>query len=236
MDDGHIIKSFVVGGVKYDFKIPSTFAKAPNTAGVNNNTHAAKNIGHPMNFLINTSYDANHGYLNLIYRLLKDLPHGMDVTDLMGGIGMYPRILWDKIQPKSWTCIELDPDCEAYFQEPRAKFVLGNAYDDREYGDLLILDVPTGTLRTMAENMDGRRNILNNVARSKPKYMLFSDFGHYWVHLPNHHPWYIATFGEKPTKENYMKMWDKWYRDNVGYKLLDWGFHGGSAHYLMAPV
>ena len=194
-----------------------------------------RKIGHPFGYILEHP-DMAQGYVNIIYDMCRKLPKEQDVTDLMGGIGIYPTVLWDLLQPKSWTSVEIDPECRQYYQQPKAKFHCANAYDYQDFGDIVFIDMPNGTLRTIADNMDGRRRMWNNIGIERPKHLIVTDHGYYWVHLPNHHPWYIEHFGEKPTKDNYARLWDQWMREYVGYTVTE-ERHGFSSQYFrMEPV
>lgn len=212
---------FTVGGTKYFLDLPSTLPP--------------RKIEHPFGYIL-SHHAMAEGYVNLIYDMIKDLPKGMDVTDLMGGIGVFPKVFWNVLQPKSWISVEIDNECKQYFQEPRAQFFLGNAYNYPIDGDLVFIDMPNGTLRTIAEDMDGRLLMWHHIRSARPRYVQVTDHGYYWVHLPNHAPWYQKTFGQKATKDNYHIFWDKWMRENIGYKVVNekHGFH--SQYFTMEPV
>jgi hypothetical protein len=68
-----------------------------------------------------------------------------------------------------------------------------------------------------------------------PHFML-TDMGYYWVHLPNHHPWYLEVFGVKPTKQNYHLLFDQYMQENYGYKLIDERHGGGCQNFHFIPT
>jgi hypothetical protein len=222
-----------VGGRYHEVITPSSMEFQKTKDHVN--TKTSKNVGNPLNYLVHMPA-MSEKYLNIIYDMAKKLPKGCDVTDLFGGVGLFPKVMWELLQPHSWECIDLDVDCREYFQEPRAKFTLGNAYDARPLGQIVFIDTPNGTLRTIADNMDGRLAMYRNIQREKPDHLIITDFGYYWIHLPNHHPWYEQHFGEKPTRERYHLYWDKWFSENIGYKIANHTHGAGSGYYHMIPV
>jgi hypothetical protein len=61
----------------------------------------------------------------------------------------------------------------------------------------------------------------SNIAKSRAKHMIITDHGYYWVHLPNHRPWYQHHFGVNVSKNNYHELWDKWMRENIGFRVVN---------------
>jgi hypothetical protein len=175
-------------------------------------------------------------YLNIIYDMSKDLPKGQDVTDLMGGIGVFAKVLWPLLEPKSWTLIEIDPQCKQYVQERRCVFKLASAYDNPTLSSIVYIDQASGTLRTIADNMDGRKGMYDAIKAQRPEHVIITDFGYYWIHLPNHHAWYIANFGEKPDKKRYHLYWDEWFQKNLNYKIHEFRTGAGSQYFHMIPT
>jgi len=211
---------FKVGPTTYQLELPTNLPP--------------RKIEHPFGYIL-SHHTMAEGYVNLIYDMIQGLPKHRDVTDLMGGIGIFPLVFWDLLQPKSWTSVEIDPECRQYFQQPKATFHCANAYDYTGLGDIVFIDMPNGTLRTIAENMDGRRRMWENIKKERPRYVVVTDHGYYWIHLPNHHPWYIEHFGEKPVKEHYSYYWSVWMKENMGYRVTK-ECHGHSSQYfLMEP-
>lgn len=195
----------------------------------------AKNIGHPLSYLVKQPGSTVH-YLNLVFDLVKTLPKGKHVTELYGGIGLFPKVFWDEMEPLSWTAVEIDPDCATCHQEPRVTLLIQDAYKYRGLGQIVFVDSPNGTLRTIADNMDGRRAMYERIKEERPEHVVVTDHGYYWIHLPNHHPWYLQEFGEKPTKSNYHIFWDTWMRRNVGYRVEKWNVGAGTQHFHMKPL
>lgn len=212
---------FKVGPTTYQLELPADLPP--------------RKIEHPFGYILKYPAMAQ-GYVNIIYEMSKALPKGQDVTDLMGGIGVFPLVFWDLLQPKSWTSVEIDPECRQYYQQPKAKFHCANAYDYTGLGDIVYIDMPNGTIRTIADNMDGRRRMWENIARERPKHVMVTDHGYYWVHLPNHHPWYVEHFGMKPTKANYAYFWGVWMRENIGYVIAEEQHGFNSQYFHMRPL
>jgi len=194
-----------------------------------------KNFSSPFNYLVKHHAMAET-YLNIIYEMSRDLPQHQDVTDLMGGIGIFAKVLWPLLEPKSWTLIEIDPQCQQFVQEPRATFKLASAYDNPKLSPIVYIDQASGTIRTIADNMDGRKGMYDAIKEQRPEHVIITDFGYYWIHLPNHAPWYLAHFGEKPDKHRYHLYWDKWFQENLGYKIHDFKTGAGSQYFHMIPV
>lgn len=196
-------------------------------------------VNHPFGYLHRPSEKRQtEVYLNNIYDMAKSLPKGQDVVELFGGIGIFPRMLWPLLEPKSWTSVDLDPTLEPHFQEPRGNFVVGNAhtYKIPSTTGIVYMDVPTGTLQTIGRNMDGRQPMYLQLKDSGIPHVMLTDCGYYWCHLANHHPWYLATFGVKPTKDNYHTLYDKWMQDNIGYRMIDERHGGGCQLFHFVPL
>jgi hypothetical protein len=210
-----------VGGITHDVVLPDE--------------ESAKNFSSPFNYLVKHRTMAET-YLNIIYEMSRDLPQGQDVTDLMGGIGLFAKVLWPLLRPKSWTLVEIDPQCEYYIQEPRATFKLASAYDNPTLSPIVYIDQATGTLRTIADNMDGRKGMYDAIKLQRPDHVIITDFGYYWIHLPNHAPWYIEHFGEKPDKRRYHLYWDEWFQKNLQYKIHEFRTGAGSQYFHMVPI
>lgn len=192
------------------------------------------NGGHPLNFV---RLPATKTYLDNIYQLLGGLPKGMKVIDLFSGIGLFPKILWDTLQPSSWTSVELDPVCVALAQEPRAKQAAGDVfkYTDFDGADLVIMDFGTNTILKVMRNEQGRHDLFKRVSEARPKYWEITDVGFYWIHLANHHPPYIERFGEKPNRARYHIYFDQFMREEYGYKLVAYRTGGGCQNFLLEP-
>jgi hypothetical protein len=65
---------------------------------------------------------------------------------------------------------------------------------------------------------------------------MLTDMGYYWVHLPNHHPWYLDRFGLIPTKQNYANLFDQYMQDHYKYKLIDERHGGGCQNFHFVPL
>lgn len=196
---------------------------------------ALSNGGHPLNFV---KLPATVTYLNNIHDLLGNLPKGMKVVDLFAGIGMFPRILWDSLQPSSWTSVELDPACVGMFQEPRAQVVIGDVFKYRDFAgaDLVICDFGTNTILKVMRNELGRNDLFQRIAEARPRYWEITDVGYYWIHLANHWPPYIKRFGEQPHRDRYHVYFDQFMRDAFDYKVTDYKTGGGCQNFLLEPV
>lgn len=196
-------------------------------------------MGHPFGYLNRPrEIPPTQRYLNNAYSLAKTLPKGQHVVELFGGIGIYPKLFWPLLEPLSWTSVDIDESLGQYYQEPRGTFVAGDAYkfDIPSTTGILYLDHPTGTIQTLARNLDGRRPLYERIKQMRIPHIQIADMGYYWCHLANHHPWYLETFGIKPTKENYHTLWAKWMLDNLHYKMVDYRTGGGCQLFHCVPA
>lgn len=190
--------------------------------------------GHPLYYILKTP-NATVTYLNEVAKL----HHGKmydNVLEFCGGIGLIPLTLfgqWDQ-----WSTVELDPSCETAYQCGDVEFCLGDMYDpkwDLSGRDLIFMDFPSNTLPKMWRE-EKRRALLNRVAEAKPRYWHITDVAYYWIHLANHWPIYQEVFGVKPTRQNYHELFDKYMRDNFGYKVIKWTVGGGAQYFLMEAM
>jgi hypothetical protein len=196
---------------------------------------ALSNGGHPLNFV---KLPATKTYLDNIHDLLGDLPKGLKVVDMFAGIGLFPLILWDSLEPESWTSVELDQGCIDLFQERRASVVKGDVYKYDQFAGagLVICDFGTNTILKIMRNEEGRHDFFSRIAKAKPRFWEITDVGWYWIHLANHHPHYITRFGEKPHRDRYHLYFDTYMRDEFGYRVVDFKTGGGCQNFLLEPV
>lgn len=194
--------------------------------------------GHPLYYILKTP-NATVTYLNAVAELYRGIDRIDDVLEYCGGIGLIPATLKEVIRWDTWTTVELDPACQAVYQEREAKFILGSMYDEDNYPtpglDLVFMDFPNNTLPKMWRE-EPRAKLLNAVADSRPKYWHITDVGYYWIHLANHWPLYEKQFGVKPTRLNYHELFDRYMRENYGYKVIRWTVGGGAQYFLMQEV
>lgn len=200
------------------------------------------NGGHPLHFVVKTK-QSTEVYLNHVYDILKNLPKGLRVIELFAGVGLFPKMLWDTLEPRYWTAVELDPSCQDVYQESRARFELLSVYDPvitfNDY-DLVIVDNPTNTLNKMRTPGD-LKNLFDRIFAARPKFVEITDVEYWWIHLPNHWPHYQADFAEfgvnerpdtKTLRAYYMPIFAKYVEDTYGYELVD-ERHGGGAQYFL---
>lgn len=191
---------------------------------------------HPY-YLLTKTKAKTQVYLNKYRELLSDLPQGMRVQEFCGGIGLVGLAVWDVLNPVSWESIELDPGCIAAHCCPQIKTILGDIYDPtiKVTGELVTMDFPNNTLPKMWRE-PGRNELLHRIADAKPKFWEITDVAYYWIHLPNHWPHYERRFGVKPTKLNYHELFDRYMREEFGYKVFRHRTTNGAQLYLMTPV
>lgn len=197
--------------------------------------------GHPLRYVAKTK-GATETYLNALAELYSDLPHGLSVLEFCGGIGLVAEATWDKFPPLEWFSVELDPACEEVWQSKRAEFLLGSMYDREftdnwspENADLIMIDFPSNTLPKMWREPE-RMDLLKRIAELKPRYWEITDVGYYWIHLANHWPLYEKRFGVKPSRDNYHELFDRFMREEYGYKVIKWTVGGGAQYFLMESV
>lgn len=201
---------------------------------------------HPLMF-VTKMHDSTETYLNCAYDLLRHWPKGMNITELFGGIGIFAKMLWPTLEPASYTVVDLDPNCKLYSQEPRANYITANAHSFRDLSEeAVIVEIPTGTIRTLAENMDGRKQLFDRIKEVRPKHLQVTDCGYYWVHLQNHKPWYVANYGKmfgfdesitgRELRDIYHFFYADWFKKNMGYEVLGHRTGGGAQYYSMEPI
>ena len=195
---------------------------------------------HPIGFLLDPrERNQTKVYLDNVYSMAKLLPTDQHVLELFGGMGIYPKILWSMLKPRSWTSVDIDASLEPLYQGPEgSKFVAANAMTfpvPAVEPGILYIDVPTGTLQTIGRNMDGRRPMFERFMATRIPHIIATDMGYFWCHLKNHHPWYEATFGIVPTKANYHILYDQYMGDQFGYKVIDERHGSGCQIFHLVP-
>lgn len=199
--------------------------------------------GHPLYYITKTKR-ATEVYLNRAFELLAGLPKHMKVVELYAGVGLYPKMLWHALEPHAWTSIELDPSCEAVYQEPRAVFRLDSVFDVPQgvfaAADLVIVDAPTNTLRKMREDKQ-IKPLMDRIFESGVKYVELTDVEYYWIHLQNHWPHYKADFEllgfkERPDtaalRHHYSTIMAHYVKTTYNYDLINMTVGGGAQYFL----
>ena len=199
---------------------------------------ALLNPGHPLHY-VRKMKASTIVYLNKVCELYRDVGTLKKVVEYCGGIGLIPIALKPLIHWESWRTVELDPACEPCYQCPEADFILGSMYNPFLYPetglDLVIMDHPTNTLPKMWREPD-RVKLLKATADAKPRYWHITDVGYYWIHLANHWPIYQERFGVQVTRMNYHELFDRFMRENYGYKVVKWTVGGGAQYFLLEQV
>lgn len=192
--------------------------------------------GHPLYYVIKNPRQTEH-YIRKVCELLQDLPKDMKVFELCAGIGLVARANWPKLEPYCWIGVELDEACLPLKLAPGMILQLGDMYevDIPRYFDLVICEFSNNTLPKMWREPK-RAELLRRIADARPKYWYIADVGYYWIHLANHWPIYEKQFGVKPTRENYHELFDKFMRENYGYKVIKWTVGGGAQYFLLEEV
>ena len=197
--------------------------------------------GHPLRYVLKTK-NATEVYLNALAELYSELPPDLEVLEFCGGIGLVAEATWDKFHPAKWHSVELDAACETVWQSKRAEFLLGSMYDpeftnywEPDGADLIMIDFPSNTIPKMWREPE-RMDLLKRIADLKPRYWEITDVGYYWIHLANHWPLYEKRFGVKPTRGNYHELFDRFMREEYGYRVIKWTVGGGAQYFLMEAV
>ena len=198
-----------------------------------------RTVSHPLRFVTDPSQKLQTEiYLDNTYAISKNLPTGQNIVELFGGIGIYPKMMWDMLHPASWTSVDIDPNVLPHYQEPRGKCVIADAftYELPDITDIVYIDVPTGTLQTIARDLDGRRVMFDRIFKAQYENIVVTDMGYYWCHLRNHWPWYLAEFGETPNKTNYEHLYDEWMRKTYRYQVINERHGGGCQIFHLVPL
>jgi hypothetical protein len=192
--------------------------------------------GHPLYYCFKNPHQTE-AYLNCVTELLEGLPKGMRVLELCGGIGLVAACVGPRILPKAWTSVELDASCEPlYLKQDWNNFQLANMYDVRGFDyDLVVCEFSNNTLPKMWRE-PARKELLKRIAFDRPRYWYIADVGYYWIHLANHWPIYQERFGVQVTRQNYHELFDRFMRENYGYKVIKWTVGGGAQYFLMEAV
>lgn len=187
------------------------------------------NFGHPSQYAGKTVAK----YVDIFAELAEGLPKGMRVTDLFGGVGALATRLWPVLEPASWVSIEIDPELVAVYQAPdKAWCVQANAFEQTEFGDLVVIDPHKGTLNAMVKEPQWDK-LFNAIARSPAKFILMQEYGAYWCHLPNQKKLYWELFGHYVDKTNYRLVFADYMRKSYDFQVLKHRMGLGSCYYLM---
>jgi len=190
--------------------------------------------GHPLYYCFKNPHQTE-AYLNCVTELLEELPKGMDVIELCGGIGLVAACVQPLIQARRWYSIELDPACSPVFLEQPAVFPkLEDMYTPRDYSlyDLIICEFSDNTLPKMWRDKR-KKKLMDDIVASEPSYIYIADVGSYWCHLENHTAAYKEFFPEKPTPQNYHEYFDMYMNLQYGYKVTKWRRGGGASYFLL---
>jgi hypothetical protein len=192
--------------------------------------------GHPLYYVVKNRKQTET-YVTKVCELLSDLPKELDVLELCAGIGLIAKANWDALEPKSWTGVELDANCEALVIEPRMKFIIGDMYTTNipPSMGLVVCEFSNNTLPKMWREPK-RAALLRQIANAQPRYWYIADVGYYWIHLANHWPIYQERFGVQVSRENYHELFDKFMRETYGYKVIKWTVGGGAQYLLLEAV
>lgn len=217
--------------------------------------------GHPLHYVLKMP-NQTVTYLNRVHELLAELPP-CDVLEFCAGIGLVHASNPQLRAPTSltptgayWAGIELDANCEplARVIAPDMDFYRGDMYDpywtnswrasdascEKVKGELnpalVICEFPTNTLPKLWREPKRADMMLRITQGIRPRYLYIADVGYYWIHLANHWPLYEKRFGERPTRDNYATLFDRYARETWGYKVVRTTVGGGAQYLLLEPV
>lgn len=186
--------------------------------------------GHPFNYADKPVAK----YVDIFCELATKLPKGLSVTDLFGGVGTLANALQPILEPKDWTAIELDHDCVEQYRKraPWANVRWENAFDQKLFNQLVVIDPHKGTLNSMIKEASWQ-NLLESIEDSSAEFILMQEYGAYWCHLPNQVKLYTSLFGKNVDKSNYREMFADYMHRTHGFKVIESRIGLGSCYYLM---
>jgi hypothetical protein len=187
-------------------------------------------FGHPDSYM----GKAVSKYPQFFNQLAADLPKGMSVLDLFGGVGLLAHEMWDTLQPRAWTCLEVDVKLKDKMMEPRARFLHGNAFQTLLSDELVIIDPDRCTLNQIWKEQKWAD--LFNRLRGDPtvQYILMQEYGAYWCHLPNQIPLYTQlSGGDRIGRGNYPFLFAQRMKTWFDFNVLKSVQGLGSTYYLM---
>ena len=189
--------------------------------------------GHPLYYVVKNRKQTET-YVSRVCELLADLPKGLQVLEYCAGIGLIAAANWDHLAPSKWVGVELDESCKPLLLESRMDFRIGDMYecDIPDGTELVICEFSNNTLPKMWREPK-RASLLRRIADFKPKYWYIADVGYYWIHLTNHWPIYWKQFGVQVSRKNYHELFDRFMRENYGYKVAKWTVGGGAQYFLL---
>lgn len=191
------------------------------------------NFGHPDAYM----GKAVAQYPRYFKELAIGLPKDMSVLDIFGGVGLLARELWDTLQPREWTCLDVDHRLKDQLLEPRATFLHGDAFQTVRSAELVIIDPDKCTLNQIWKEQ--RWADLFKRLRGDPevRYILMQEYGAYWCHLPNQIPLYQLLSGGKTIgRGNYPFLFSEKMESWFDLKVLKSTQGLGSTYYLMEKV
>lgn len=193
--------------------------------------------GHPLYYCFKNPHQTEN-YLNCVTELLEELPQGLSVLELCGGIGLVARCVAPIIKPVHWHAVELDPACETIFlPTPGVEFILGDMYEPADYSSygLVVCEFSDNTLPKMWRDKR-KKQLLDHIVDGKPRFIYIADVGSYWCHLENHTKAYKEWFPDKPTPQNYHEYFAKYMKDVYGYTMIKHRRGGGASYFLMEKM
>jgi hypothetical protein len=222
---------------EYVLRLKHTTLKVPMPEGWDTESKVGVDGGHPSRWL---HWPCTLDYLNDMHDLVAPVPKGVRVLDICGGLGIVGASMWDHLEPRRWTVIDIDPVMTAnniLRDRPGVKILTMSMYDYKEpiTEDLVILDFNSLTLGKLLrgeKEWQPMRTFHSRISRQRPKFWEVTDVGPYWVHLKNHHRPYLEYFGVAPTRENYPDLMAQYYRKEHGYQLINHRVSSGAGFFL----
>lgn len=188
------------------------------------------NFGHPDAYMKTSVAD----YPRFFKEVGHDLPKGMGVLDLFGGVGLLAHKLWDHLQPSNWLCLEVDPSLRDKFTEPRAKFLQGDAFRTLLADEIVIIDPDKCTLNQIWKEQKWADLFKRLRDDPRVRYILMQEYGAYWCHLPNQIPIYKQLSGGEPiTRSTYPFLFSRKMEEWFDFRVIRFTQGLGSTYYLM---
>ena len=171
-----------------------------------------------------------------VRELCVHIPRGTPVVEFFGGLGLLTEVFLDEISPTALVTCELD--CTLY-NGLRAKFG-ATPYIDILHGDSLEVCWPHVTPESMVSLDFNKYTSLQMILggphqevlkRVRARYIHLTDCASFRLHF--HWADYSKRFNHPVTdRQSYVEAVAPFYREILGWDLIDSRFHRGAFHLL----